>query len=254
MENVKRKCYFVQDYEPLFYPAGSTSSLVEATYKFGFDAICNTEPLAELYRSHGGRADFFIPAVDKAVFNDINRYVPNSSDPVIIFNYARPGHPRNCFELISAALKQTKKIFGKDIRIITAGADWSPAQYGLEDTLEHLGLLSYEETGELYRCCDIGVVAMATRHPSYLPLELMACGTAVCTNQSKYTDWVLQNNINSALFDFSVTSIVDTLSHTISNKEFRDMIVCQGSKDIELNHSSWDSVCEKILHLTRYQW
>ncbi len=32
----KRKFYFIQDYEPLFYPAGSTSAQADETYKFGF--------------------------------------------------------------------------------------------------------------------------------------------------------------------------------------------------------------------------
>ncbi len=34
----KRKYYFIQDYEPLFYPGGATFALAESTYRFGFRA------------------------------------------------------------------------------------------------------------------------------------------------------------------------------------------------------------------------
>ena len=34
-----RKCYFVQDFEPLFYPVGSEYVLAENTYRFNFFGI-----------------------------------------------------------------------------------------------------------------------------------------------------------------------------------------------------------------------
>ncbi len=34
-----RRCYFVQDFEPSFYPAGSHAILAEATYRFGFHGV-----------------------------------------------------------------------------------------------------------------------------------------------------------------------------------------------------------------------
>ena len=61
LEGARRKLYFLQDWEPLFYPAGTTSSLVESSYRFGFHAICNTEPLAASYREYGGTAGAFVP-------------------------------------------------------------------------------------------------------------------------------------------------------------------------------------------------
>ena len=39
--------------------------------------------------------------------------------------YARPTHARNSFELLSRALELLKKRMGNDVRIVTAGADWS---------------------------------------------------------------------------------------------------------------------------------
>jgi hypothetical protein len=36
----RRKLYFVQDYEPSFYPAGTERVLAENTYRFGFECVC----------------------------------------------------------------------------------------------------------------------------------------------------------------------------------------------------------------------
>ncbi len=246
LRNVRQKFYFVQDYEPLFYPAGTTGSLAEASYRFGYKALCNTRPLADLYRFHGGSAFYFDPSVDSKVFNSIGRYNKRPSDPALIFSYARPGHPRNCFEIIAAAFKVVKAELQDDVRILTAGADWDPRQYGLDGIVEHLGLLDYEQTGELYRACDLGVVAMATRHPSYLPFELMACGAVTITNHSPYTDWLLRDRENCYLFELSRSSVASTIIDAISDGMKRDRIAKQAISDIERGHSDWNQTCEHI--------
>jgi hypothetical protein len=35
----RRKYYFIQDYEPMFYEAGSTYALAQSTYRFGFTGV-----------------------------------------------------------------------------------------------------------------------------------------------------------------------------------------------------------------------
>jgi glycosyltransferase involved in cell wall biosynthesis len=244
LRNVAERFYFVQDYEPLFYPAGTTAALAEATYRFGFKGICNTESLATLYRSHGGEADFFIPAVDRNIFHPRGR---SNEGPIHIFSYARPGHPRNCFEVVTEGLRLVKAELGEGVHIFTAGADWRVEEYGLDGIVEHLGLLSYEETADLYRACDIGVVAMATRHPSYLPLELMACGALVCTNASPSTSWLLQAGDNCLLFDLSRSSVAETILFGAKNAALRSRITAQAVKTVDQGHANWEAVCEAIL-------
>ncbi|MDH2310389.1 glycosyltransferase [Methylobacterium brachiatum] len=246
MDNVRQKFYFVQDFEPLFYPAGTTSSLVEQTYLMGFFGICNTEPLKDLYGSFGSPADFFNPAVDTKVFHRRGRVEKNSNDPVTIFNYARPGHPRNCFELLAPALVEVKQKFGSSVQIFTAGADWYPADYGLDGVVEHLGLMPYAATGDLYRGCDIGLVAMATCHPSYLPFELMATGAVVCTNFNRHTGWLLRHEENCYLFDMAKNSVAEALGKLIRDTDLRRTLSYAGSKTIQENHSSWDASCALV--------
>ena len=79
--------------------------------------------------------------------------------------------------MASIALEELKERLGDRVRIVTAGSWARPEDLG--SGIQHLGLLDYRETGNLYRTCDVGVALTVSEHPSYLPLELMACGVPV---------------------------------------------------------------------------
>ena len=238
----RRKFYFVQDYEPLFYPAGSTSALVEATYRFGFTGVCNTISLKESYSSHGGRAEYFDPCIDSNIF--YSRADREPRKPHMVFCYARPGHPRNCFELVMAALRIVKQRFGKDILIVTAGAEWDPSAYGVDGVIHNLGLLGYRQTGALYRACDADGVD-DERHPSYLPLELMACGAAVVTNRNHFTDWLLRDGENCILTETSPTAIAESIESVCRNPSLHRRIRAGGLQP-RPKYDNWATQAEKI--------
>lgn len=242
--NVKRKFYFIQDYEPLFYPANSISALVEETYRFGFYGLTNTISLKKIYdNNYRGRSCYFTPSVNGDVFYPSRK--EDRKDRMTVFFYARPGHPRNGFELGISALKKLKMRMGDDVRIVTAGSAWSPKDFGIEGVVENLGLLKYEETAELYRQCDAGLVMMFTRHPSYLPLEFMACGCPVVTNYNPATTWLLHDNDNCLLTRASASCISDRLYTALMNKNIRDRLIQNGLKTVyELNR--WNVEIEKV--------
>ena len=81
LQNARRKFYFMQDYESRFYPAGSISALVEATYHFDFSAICNTVSLRDIYKQIGGQAEYFDPCIDLSIFHATNRAPLNRGVP-----------------------------------------------------------------------------------------------------------------------------------------------------------------------------
>jgi glycosyltransferase involved in cell wall biosynthesis len=242
-EKARRKFYFMQDYESAFYPAGSISALVESTYHFGFSAICNTGSLCEIYRRIGGHAASFDPSINPEIFHARTR-VPR--DTSTLFCYARPTHARNCFELLSEALRKLKKRMGDRVRIVTAGAEWSPRQYGLEGVVHNLGLLGYRSTGALYRSCTAGVALMMTRHPSYLPFELMACGALVVTNRNPANEWLLKDRENCLLAEPGPSALADVLEEGLQNHDLRDQLVENASRMIAEKYSEWDSQMEKI--------
>lgn len=248
----RRKFYFMQDYEPLFYPAGSIYAQVEATYRFGYYGIANTPSIKKIYEEqYGGQAEAFLPCVDTNIFHPTQKANLTSSSPMTIFFYGRPGHPRNGFELGAQALRLLKKRLGSRIRIVAAGDQWTPKDYGLQGVVENLGLLGYQQTAELYRTCEIGLIMMFTRHPSYLPFELMASGSLVVTNYNPATTWFLQDHGNCRLAQTSAACIAEVLEEAVLDEAERKRITADAVQQIQASYNKWDDQIEKIYNYMR---
>jgi len=247
----KRKFYFIQDLESLFYPAGTIQAQVEATYRFGFYGLANTPTLQRIYEhDFNGKAEFFFPCVDTKIFYPGNaQFTPHS--PYRLFFYGRPDHPRNGFEMGIEALRKLKKRMGDEVEILTAGANWEPADYSLKGIVKNLGVLNLKETAELYRTCDAGFVLMFTRHPSYIPFELMASGSLVITNWNPFTTWFLKDEVNCLLAFPGVTCISEKLEYGLRDSQLREKIVATALKQISESFSDWSSEFEKLYQFMR---
>src|SRR5947208_1533993 len=94
------KFYFVQDFEPSFYPVGSESVLAENTYRFGLYGITAGGWLSKkLEHDYGMQCDHF------EFGSDFGRYYyVNSGHRSKVFFYARPVTTRRGFELGVLAL------------------------------------------------------------------------------------------------------------------------------------------------------
>jgi len=134
---------------------------------------------------------------------------------------------------------------GDKVRIVTAGASWSPEEFGLDGIIENLGLIKYKETADLYRQCDAGLIMMFTRHPSYLPLELMACGCPVVTNYNPATTWLLHDRENCFLSKASASCIADTLQTCLEDKNTRERLIQNGFRTVE-KMEPWEKEMEKV--------
>jgi O-antigen biosynthesis protein len=243
----KGKFYFIQDYEPLFFPAGSLFAAAEKTYQFGFYGIINTPGLADIYiKEYGGKAEYFVPAIDTKLFYPVNRQFAETSKakPFRIFFYARPEASRNGFELGIGALEKIKAKYGPLVEIYTAGSNWNPKDYGLQNTIRSLGILPYEKTPELYRNTDLGLIFMFTKHPSYLPFELMACGCPVITNKNPTNDWFFKDNENCLLTQPSISCIFEKIDKLVTNPTLCKQLSSGGlnsTRDLK-----WDNQMERI--------
>lgn len=240
------KFYFIQDYEPSFYPAGTLHGLAEATYRFGFYGIVNSHGLYNLYmRDYGGVAEDFTPNVDKEVFYPSQRVPsrPSDQNPFTIFFYAREG-PRNAFELGLAALQKIKRMYGNVVRIYAAGSKWDSRTYDPENNIVNLGVLPYEKTAVLYRKCDLGIVFTFSKHPSYIPFELMASGCPVLTNYNPATTWFLKDGFNCILSEPSVSCICEKVDTLIGNSDLRKQLIMNALDSMP--RTTWNQEAEKI--------
>lgn len=240
VQNTGYKFYMIQDFEPAFYPAGSTYAQAELTYHFGFYGICNTQTLKEIYeRDYGGCAVILQPSIDQTVFYPAKEERPAA--PKRLFYYARPGTPRNGFELAAAALTRLKQEQGDRVEIICAGTGWNPEQYGLGGMVTSVGMLPYAATGDLYRSCHVGFVMMMTKHPSYLPFELMACGSTVMTNYNAANTWLLKDGENCFLAPPTASNIAATLAYALDHYEETAAIRENAAHHIRNTLSGWDA-------------
>jgi GT2 family glycosyltransferase/predicted SAM-dependent methyltransferase/glycosyltransferase involved in cell wall biosynthesis len=241
----QRKFYLIQDFEPMFYPASTSYALAEETYRFGLYGLCNTENLRKIYADdYGGRGMSFMPAIDPTVFHANDRPYRGDDAPTTVFVYARPGHWRNCWELASLALRELKERLGDNVRIVTAGS-WA-TDPAAADAIKQLGLLPYKATGELYRRCDVGLALTVSKHPSYLPLELMACGVPVVAFDNPWGHWILEDGRNSLLARRTVTGLVDALEKACVSDALRRDLAVNAVADIAARHGSWDAAFRGI--------
>ncbi len=239
----KRKYYFIQDYEPLFYQAGSTYALAESTYRFGFKGLVNTPGLlAAINQRHGTEGISFIPAVDTTLYRPLT--YQRADKKLRVFFYARPYNPRNAFSLGINIMKGLVEKYGNKIEIVTAGANWSEADFGLKGKIRNLGLLkSLDEVADLYRNCDIGFVYMLSKHPSYQPFEFMASGMATVTNNNEDNLWLLKDGVNCLLSEPSSTAMVEKISLLIEDKKLRNNIAKNGLNTLV---NTWDQQTDII--------
>jgi O-antigen biosynthesis protein len=146
----------------------------------------------------------------------------------------------------ATALCKLKERLGSGVRIVAAGQRWRPADYGLDGIVENLGLLAYHETAALYRSCDAGLVLMFTRHPSYLPFELMASGCLVVSNVNSATAWLLKDGENCLLALPSASCIADALARGLHDHTLRRRITGHALEQIRQQFADWDRQIDQV--------
>ncbi len=180
-----QRFYFVQDFEPHFYPAGSFSALAESTYRFGFHGITAGRWLKDiLTRDFSMTCDAFELGVDT------NRYfLTNPAKRTKVLFYARPSTPRRAWEL---GILSLLVFHGEhpDIEIHTAGSTFNNDELGIT-TIDH-GVLALDELNDLYNEMAASLVISMT-NGSLLPLELIAAGCIPVINDAPNTRMLLSN-------------------------------------------------------------
>ncbi|MFB3883109.1 MAG: glycosyltransferase family 4 protein [Armatimonadota bacterium] len=244
----RAKFYFMQDFEALFYASGTEAALADATYRFGLYGICNSPGVGDAYRAASGApAVAFWPAVDTSVFHPLPPGQPKhaSGEPKQVVFYGRPQRPRNAFALGMEVLARLKETLGDRVRIVSAGAEWRPEDYGMGDAIEVLGLLpTLESVADLYRHCDAGLIFMMTKHPSYQPLEYMACGCPTVSNHNPANNWLLRDGQNCLLCEPSITCVTDKLLAVLTDEALSSRLIQGGLMTVSA--TSWEGELERV--------
>jgi O-antigen biosynthesis protein len=183
--SLARRFYFVQDFEPYFYPVGTDSVLAENTYRFGFTGITAGNWLSgKLAAEYGMRTTAFEFGVNRNDYHFVNEGLRKE-----IFFYARPVTQRRGFELGVMALD----LFARerpDYLINLAG--WDVSRFRLPFAFRNLGSMAVHELNDVYNRCAAGLVLSMT-NMSLLPLELMGAGVIPVVNDGDNNTKVSSN-------------------------------------------------------------
>ena len=92
----------------------------------------------------------------------------------------------------------------------------------------------------------MGVVMMLTRHPSYIPLELMACGCVAVTNVNGSTSWLLKDGENCLLAPATAAGIAETVARALLDTPLRDKVRTNALSMVQSEYLDWSTEAERI--------
>lgn len=242
-EPTLHRCYFVQDFEPWFYPMGSEAIFAEETYRFGFTGITAGGWLkAKLNEEYGMKTHAVGFSYDKHLYSMTKRSIPPKKKRV--FFYARPPTPRRAFELGLLVLREVC-MKQKNVEVVFAG--WDVSNYVIPFPHVNAGLLNLDDLPALYNGCDAALV-LSLSNLSLLPLELMACGTPVISNRAPWTEWLLHDG-NARLAQPTVTELADAVCAVISDEAEADRIRKGGFETA--SQTDWQTEAENMANILR---
>jgi glycosyltransferase involved in cell wall biosynthesis len=100
-----------------------------------------------------------------------------------------------------------------------------------------------DAVAELYRSCDVGLVFMLTRHPSYQPLEFMASGMATVTNRNPHTAWLLRHEETALLADPLPALVAEQVGRLVEDSGLRARLAAAGRA--EATSRTWEDELER---------
>ena len=236
----KNFIYFIQDFEPIFFPHGSDFIHAHESYEFPHFPIISTDFLHVWFREKkyglykhidSSTADQLSFAAQPAIkrwkqLNKSDFAAPNRTR--VLISYARKHADRNAYALLidSLSVAVCEGIFKGDWRFIGLGS--------LQDYKIYLGThcgkrvlfdikvnIPEPEYLQLVRKGDIGVSLMISPHPSLPPFDFAAAGLISVTNSfyTKTKEMFESISQNFVVTEPYVSDIVKGLAVAVNRSE-----------------------------------
>ena len=167
----RKKAYFIQDFEPWFFPMGDQYLITENSYRYGFKPVTIGKWLAhKMLAEYNNPVEYFDFGADLNVYKKLDNV---KKENAICFVY-QPEKSRRCDIIGLRALKIVKTL-KPDLKIYLYG---SSVEATFDFECENLHIIPITECNELYNKCKVGV-CMSASNPSRIPFEMMAAGLPV---------------------------------------------------------------------------
>jgi len=188
--NTAQKFYFVQDIEDQFYAQGSLAEFARDTYRFEFVGLSAGSWISDTLTSTYGMQCFpFSFSYDKNNYFE-QKTTEIGKSPKILF-YARPETERRGFELGMLALSIVAKTH-PHVEFVLVGME--EKNWITPFKVTYPGVLTIDELPKLYQECTLALVISFT-NISLLPLEIMACGCTLVSNEGANVRWLLNDDV-----------------------------------------------------------
>lgn len=231
------KFYFVQDFEPLFYPMGTDYILAENTYKFGLRGITAGGWLAKkLNDDYGMKTDSYDFGANKELYS-----VTNNGDRKDVFFYARPVTERRGFDLGLMVLE----LFHEQMPECTIHfAGWDVSEWNVPFPYINHKAMPIDELNNIYNSCSAALVISLT-NMSLLPLELLASGVVPIVNDGP-NNKLVSNNSSIKYIESSPRALADALVEAVKLNS-----ASQQSKKISdsVTDNGWEEAGKKFMKI-----
>ena len=225
-DTTSRRMYFVQDFEPYFYPRGAHFELALDTYRFGFRIISLGAMVARCLRDEVG--------VDSDVVHfgcdtDVYRLLPDTRERNGVVCYVRPTNQRRGYWMARMALAEFARrhpttpisLYGARVTDLPFEAQVFPH-------------LDPDELNALYNRCAVGL-SLSFTNISLVPEELLRAGVVPVVNDWDPSHEVLTNP-HVVWAPSTPSGLADALSRVVTSpKSSRDPQILSGSVE-----SSWE--------------
>ena len=174
-------CYYVQDYEPLFYKEG-TDQWIEAKSSYSLIKDCcliaKTHWIAdEVYKNHSIHVEKVRPSLDEDIYYSSRSNFSNNQ--IVITAMIRPQTPRRGAARTMILLSHLKEYFKDTIKIRLFGCETSnPEWQSLHQDFDYVnhGILTRTEVAELMKQSTIFIDLSDYQAFGRTGFEAMACG------------------------------------------------------------------------------
>ncbi|MBX4197080.1 hypothetical protein KW801_00805 [Candidatus Saccharibacteria bacterium] len=232
-----KRFYFIQDFEPFFYPAGSLYTLAENTYKFGFYGLTAGNWLStKLRKDYGMPTDHYDFGSEASLYS-----YTNAKPRKEIMFYARPYTERRGFEIGIMALGL---FHNKHPEFVINMVGYDISSYKIPFPYINLKTLELEQLNDLYNRCAAGLV-MSFTNMSLLPLELLASGTIPIVNDGE-NNVLVSDNKYIAYTAADPDSIARALSEVVTRKDLPNYAKRASES---LKAVSWDEAGKKFVSI-----
>jgi glycosyltransferase involved in cell wall biosynthesis len=237
LADCKLKAYFVQDYEPDFFPASAQRVWAEATYSMGYPCVAASPWLRDLVRErYGARAEAFELGVDLDVYKPLGL----ERDPRTVVFYSRSATPRRATELGILALAEVVRRH-PDLKVVMFG-DVDPPRAPFEYTFG--GVMDEAALARLYNEATVGLVISLTNY-SRMPKEMMACDLPVVDVRHPSVESVFGSEDRFvSLADPDPVSIGGRIHDLLANGPRRETIATAAQEFV--SEMTWTTAAEQV--------